>query len=82
MLTLASAFSDCSTHPEVREVAGIQPALFAAGMGRSAGASDILIAAYADLNHATVVHYDRDFTHIARAYPDLKQQWVVAEGSL
>ncbi|WP_314102071.1 PIN domain-containing protein [uncultured Frigoribacterium sp.] len=82
VLTLASAFSDCSMHPEVREVAGIQSALFAAGMGRSAGATDILIAAYAVLNHATVVHYDRDFTYIARAYPDLKQQWVVAEGSL
>jgi predicted nucleic acid-binding protein len=40
---------------------------------RRCHAADILIAAYAALNHATVVHYDREFTYIARAYPDLKQ---------
>ena len=82
VLTLADAFSDCRLHPEVREVAAIQAALFSASTGRAAGAVDVLIAAYAVLNQATVVHYDRDFTHIARVHPGLRQQWVVAEGSL
>ncbi|WP_054144834.1 PIN domain-containing protein [Frigoribacterium sp. RIT-PI-h] len=82
VLTLAGAFSDCRMHPEVRDVAAIRSALVAAHMGRAAGAVDVLIAAYAVVNRATVVHYDRDFPHIARAYPDLRQRWVVAEGSL
>lgn len=82
VLTLAGAFSDCRVHPEVRDVAAIRSALFAAHMGRAAGAVDVLIAAYAVVNQATVVHYDRDFTHIARAHPGLRQQWVVAQGSL
>lgn len=80
--TLLSAFSDCSVKPDVKDSFEVQAALFAAGMGRAAGAIDVLIATYALVNDATVLHYDRDFEHIARAFSPFKQQWVVPAGSL
>ncbi len=65
---------------------GIQSALFAAGKGRSAGVSDIQIAATA-IHHSTptspviVVHYDADFDHILSVAPQLQAEWVVPRGT-
>jgi len=80
--TLASAFTACEVHPPLDDVLALQSALFRRGTGRAAGAIDLLIAAYALRNGATVVHYDRDFELIARARPDFAHRWVVPAGSL
>lgn len=52
--------------PDETIVLDIQSALWRAGLVRAAGATDILIAAYAIINGATVLAADRDFEHIAR----------------
>jgi predicted nucleic acid-binding protein len=52
-------------HPEEPLVLDIQQALWTNGLHRAAGPVDILIAAYAILNNATVLACDHDFEHIA-----------------
>ncbi len=54
-------------HPTVTEVLNLQQVLWDSGLMRAAGAVDILIAAYAIANDATVLSADRDFDAIARA---------------
>lgn len=44
----------------------LQAALWNAGLVRAAGAIDVLVAAYAIVNEATVLAADQDFVHIAR----------------
>lgn len=61
---------------------GIQRALWHAGKVRAAGTTDIISAALAVQYQATILHYDRDFEHIAAAEPRLKQRWVVPAGSI
>ncbi|MDR1791327.1 MAG: hypothetical protein LBR20_06705 [Propionibacteriaceae bacterium] len=68
------------------EAMRIQTALFATGMGRAAGVSDIQIAATAlaysgDTQTVTVVHYDHDFDLIAQVVPELHTRWIVSRGS-
>jgi predicted nucleic acid-binding protein len=63
-------------HPDKTTVLAIQQALWAAGKVRAAGPLDILIAAYAVLNDAVVISCDRDFCHLARAYPALRQEYL------
>lgn len=65
----------------------IQRRLFAAGLGRGAGAFDIEIAATAiahssDGTEVTVVHYDNDFDQIGRVCPEFQHQWVAPRASL
>lgn len=60
----------------------IRQQLWAAGHGRSAQATDILIAATAVHYGATVLHYDKHFEIIAEAYPGLRQRWIVPRGSV
>lgn len=60
----------------------IQYALAQKGKLRAVGAFDILIAAYAYVQRATVLHYDSDFDHLTEAVPDLQTQWVVPRGSV
>jgi predicted nucleic acid-binding protein len=60
----------------------IRTAMWTAGTGRGAGVIDVALAAVAVHADATVLHYDRDFDHIAAAYPRLAAQWVVAPGSV
>ncbi|MFJ9367933.1 PIN domain-containing protein [Nocardia sp. NPDC101769] len=48
---------------------------------RSAQATDVLIAATAVHDDATVLHYDKYFDLIAEAFPALRRQWVVPRGS-
>jgi predicted nucleic acid-binding protein len=42
---------------------------------------DLIIAATAELNGATVLHYDADYDHIA-AITDQPTEWVAQQGSL
>jgi predicted nucleic acid-binding protein len=60
----------------------IRTALFAAGKGRAAGVIDVQISATAIHHHATVLHYDSDYDHIAQAYPDLSAHWIVSRGTI
>lgn len=48
-------------------VTQIQSALWSTGLGRAAGSSDTLIAAYSLHHNQTIVTCDADFVHIARA---------------
>ncbi len=61
--------------PDESSAVGIQSALWNAGFVRGAGAVDILIAAYAIANDATILSADRDFDHIA-AVTDLAHEYV------
>lgn len=61
--------------PDETLAVGIQSALWNAGLVRAAGTVDILIAAYAIANDATVLSADRDFEHIA-AVSDLAYEHV------
>ncbi|MFC4124984.1 PIN domain-containing protein [Nocardia rhizosphaerae] len=51
------------------------------GPHRSAGLVDLLTAAVAEFHDAVVVHYDRDFEHIA-AVTRQPHIWVVPAGSV
>lgn len=48
---------------------------------RAAGAADLLIAACAELNGVSVLHYDRDFETIA-AITGQPTRWVVSPGTV
>lgn len=61
--------------PDETLAVGIQSALWNAGLACAAGTVDILIAAYAIANDATVLSADRDFEHIA-AVSDLAYEYV------
>jgi predicted nucleic acid-binding protein len=61
--------------PDESLVLDIQSALWGAGLVRSAGAVDILIAGYAIANDATVLTADHDFDHIAGVC-DLQHEYV------
>lgn len=63
----------------------IHSALFAAGLGRAVGISDVQIAATAICHGRTdqpvvVVHYDSDFDHLVAVEPRLKAEWIVPRG--
>ncbi|REJ06219.1 hypothetical protein DY023_07025 [Microbacterium bovistercoris] len=65
----------------------LQRRLFAAGIGRSVGVSDLQIAATAirhtdGTQRVTVVHYDADFENVARIAPEFVHRWIVARGSV
>lgn len=75
-------FPDCSAHPSSAQVLELQQEIFDGGLFRAVGATDVVIAAYALVNDATVVHYDRDFELIATVRPDFRQRWIVPRGSL
>lgn len=61
--------------PDEGLVLDVQEALWSSGRVRSAGAMDILIAAYAIVNDATVLTADHDFDHIA-AVTILRHEYV------
>lgn len=61
--------------PDESLVLDLQSALWNAGLIRSAGAVDILIAGYAIVNDATILTSDRDFDHIA-SVTDLRHEYV------
>ncbi|CAM3472622.1 PIN domain-containing protein [Occultella aeris] len=61
--------------PDESLVLDIQSAMWGAGLVRAAGSLDILIAAYAIVNDATVLAADHDFGHIA-AVTDLSHEFI------
>lgn len=75
-------FTECAASPSSADAMRIQHRLWEDGLVRSAGAMDTLIAAYAIENDATVVHYDRDFEHIAAAVPEFSHRWIVPRGCI
>ena len=77
-----ATFPDCERHPTTAEVLEIQTSLIDAGLFRAVGALDTVIAAYALVNEATVLHYDRDFEHVATVTPDFAQRWIAPPGTL
>lgn len=77
-----SAFPDCPVAPAADSTVQIQNAIWNAGLVRAVGAMDVLIAAYALANGASVLHYDRDFEHVARAMPGFTHRWIVPRGSV
>lgn len=77
------AFRYLPMHPAIDPIVrSIRQQLWAAGQGRSAQATDILIAATAVHYGATVLHYDKHFELISAAYPGLRQRWIVPRGSI
>ncbi|MEE1941800.1 PIN domain nuclease [Streptomyces sp. TRM 70361] len=59
----------------------VQRELTESGRHRSAGAVDLLIAATAELQGLTLLHYDRDFETIA-GITGQPTQWLAPPGSL
>ncbi|MCL2463975.1 MAG: PIN domain-containing protein, partial [Micrococcales bacterium] len=59
----------------------LQRALWRSGKVRAAGAFDTLVAALAIEYHATVLHYDADYSHLATV-STLRQAWAVPRGSV
>lgn len=68
--------------PPVSMVLDIQRALWSAGKYRAAGSMETLIAGWALVNRATVVHYDRDYAHIASVTSGFRQEAVAGWGTL
>jgi len=60
----------------------LQRSLWHQGLVRAVGCTDLFFAAVAIENDATVLHYDRDYEHIARVKPDFRQEWIVPAGSV
>ena len=56
-------------------------ALSKSGQHRAAGIPDLLIAAVAERNRLTVLHYDRDFDLIAKVTGQT-MEWVVPAGTV
>jgi hypothetical protein len=50
------------------------------GKHRCAGIRDLLVAAVAEEHRATILHYDRDFDHIAEVTGQ-PVRWVVPPGT-
>jgi predicted nucleic acid-binding protein len=61
--------------------AEVQAAMTAQGTHRSAGVVDLLLAATAELNALTLVHYDHDFDEIVKVTGQ-PAAWLAAPGSI
>ncbi|HEY5882857.1 MAG TPA: hypothetical protein VIU11_28385 [Nakamurella sp.] len=59
----------------------VQQDLVGRGRHRSAGVADLLLAAIAEVEGLTVLHYDADFDIIAET-TDQPMEWVVPRGSI
>jgi predicted nucleic acid-binding protein len=88
MQKLFGPFDKLAPVPELLEIAvDLQGRLFKAGIGRSVGVADLIVAAHA-LHYrgegaaVTIVHYDADYDRLARVAPELRTQWLVPRGSL
>jgi predicted nucleic acid-binding protein len=78
-----AAFQELPLSPQTRTAATrLQGLLWHADQVRSVGVFDTLTAAVALEHGAIVVHYDRDFEHLAEVCPELQQQWIVPAGSV
>ena len=59
----------------------VQAGLAARGQHRGPTPVDVYVAAVAELNAATLLHYDRHFDAIARV-TDQQMEWIAPRGSL
>jgi predicted nucleic acid-binding protein len=59
----------------------VQAALWRSGRVRAVGFPDLLIAAVAEREHVTLLHYDSDYDLIA-AITEQPMQWVVRRGTV
>lgn len=59
----------------------LQQLLVARGQHRAVGVPDLLVAAIADVEDLTVLHYDADFDLVAQVTGQ-DTEWVVARGSV
>jgi predicted nucleic acid-binding protein len=75
---LASAYGPVS-QPVASDLQG---ALWRDGLVRAVGVFDTLTAAVALQHGATVIHYDRDFEHLAAVCPEFRQEWAVPPGTV
>lgn len=82
LMAQLAAFPPCAEHPTTDEAMLIQNRLWNGGLLRAVGTMDTLIAAFAIKNEATLLHYDRDFEHVAAVMPTFRHQWIVPRGSL
>jgi predicted nucleic acid-binding protein len=64
-----------------RRALDVQAALWRSGRIRAAGLPDLLIAAVAEREHLTVLHYGSDYDHIA-ATTGQPTQWVIPRGTV
>ncbi len=72
-------FLGASAQSEARALE-VMVALASRAKHRSCGVRDLLIAAIAEEHKAAIVHYDRDFDHIA-AITGQPVSWVVPRGT-
>jgi predicted nucleic acid-binding protein len=71
-----------ATHDEDwRRALEVEAALWHGGHVRAVGFPDLLIAAVAEREHVTVLHYDSDYDLIAKVTGQ-PAQWVVARGTV
>ena len=82
LVELLGEFTECPASPSTADVLDLQGRLWTSGLVRAVGAVDVVIAAYALANDATVLHHDSDFEHIARVEPLFRHRWAVPRGSL
>ena len=68
-------------HKSCERAVDVQRSLAKIGQHRTAKAIDLLIAACAEVNGLTVLHYDRDFDAIAKITGQ-PVMWVVPAGSV
>lgn len=64
-----------------RRAREVQAALVERGQHRAAGVADLLIAATAEIERLTVLHYDADFDLIAEVTGQ-PTEWIVPKGSI
>jgi hypothetical protein len=64
-----------------RRALDVQGALWRSGRIRAVGFSDLLIAAVAERERVTVLHYDSDYDYIA-AVTGQPMQWVAPRGTI
>ena len=70
------------THDEDwRRALDVQRALWRAGRVRAVGFPDLLVAAVAEREHVTVLHYDADYDLIAHVTSQ-PVQWIVPRGTV
>jgi|SRR5580698_5726645 predicted nucleic acid-binding protein len=64
-----------------RRALDVQAALWRSGLVRAVGFPDLLIAAVAERERVTILHYDSDYDHIV-AMTSQPAQWIVPRGTI
>jgi predicted nucleic acid-binding protein len=77
----ATARRPATLDEDWRRALDVQAALWRSGRIRAAGFPDLLIAAVAEREHVSVLHYDSDYDHIT-ATTGQPAQWVIPRGTV